>query len=131
MGTRCCIRASAQLPAPTPTTTTSTAFTLDLHNADASSDVEESPGDLLGTVLAHLFPNNAPQFHGDPGQRLLYSSPRYGELEIRLPSWPGETMKNEDAGVETEKKEKSNQAEEGGRLFAHHLWTAGMLLAGL
>lgn len=116
-------------PKTNPTITTSAAFAPDFHNADDSSDVEENPEDLFSTFLAHLFPDDAPQFHGDPGQHLLYSSSRYGELEIMVPSWPGENKKIEDTGLENEKKEGSNQAEVGRRLFAHHLWTAGMLVA--
>lgn len=115
-------------PKSNPTTIISTALAPDFHDADDSSDIEESPEDLFSSFLAHLFPDDAPQFHGDPGQHLRYSSPRYGELEIMVPSWPGET-KNEDAQTESEKKEGSHQAEEGRRLFAHHLWTAGMLVA--
>ncbi|KOC10477.1 hypothetical protein AFLA70_746g000301, partial [Aspergillus flavus AF70] len=43
---------------------------------------DESFEDLFGAFLAYLFPDDGTFFHGDPGQNILYSSPRYGALEI-------------------------------------------------
>jgi hypothetical protein len=121
-------------PAPrrnsTATTTTPAAPAPFFHDADGSRDVEESPEDLFGVFLPHLFPDDAPSFHGDPGQYLLYSSPRYGELEIMIPSYPGQTgKKSEEVAIGLEKKEGRNQAKEGRQLFAHFLWSAGMVVA--
>ncbi|EPS28915.1 hypothetical protein PDE_03861 [Penicillium oxalicum 114-2] len=98
-----------------------------------NSDVEESTEDLFSTFLPHLFPDDAPSFHGDPGQYLLYSSPRYGELEIMIPSYPGQSEKRSEevaAGLRgNEEKSGRNQTEEGRQLFAHFLWSAGMVVA--
>ncbi|PYH95540.1 hypothetical protein BO71DRAFT_428928 [Aspergillus ellipticus CBS 707.79] len=58
------------------------------------ADAEETPTrpeDLFGAFLPHLFPDDAPSYHGDPGQHLLYSSPRYGDLEIMVPSYPSQS----------------------------------------
>lgn len=122
-------------PAPrrnptTATTTTPAALAPDFHDANEIPDAKESPEDLFGAFLPHLFPDDTPSFHGDPGQHLLYSSPRYGELEIMIPSYPGQTgKKSEEVAIGLEKKDGGNQAEEGRQLFAHFLWSAGMVVA--
>jgi hypothetical protein len=48
-----------------------------------------------------------------------------------IPSYPDQTGKNsEDVTSGQEKKEdRANQADEGRRLFAHFLWSAGMVVA--
>jgi predicted nicotinamide N-methyase len=115
---------------PSTTSPTTAAPAPDFHDADGISDVEESPEDVFGAFLAHLFPDDAPSFHGDPGQYLLYSSPRYGELEIMIPSYPDQTgKKSEEVATGLDKKEGANQAEDGRQLFAHFLWSAGMVVA--
>jgi hypothetical protein len=75
--------------APRHNSTATTAPAPDFHDADGSSDVEEFQEDTFNAFLPHLFPDDLPSFHGDPGQNLFYSSPRYGELEIMIPSYPG------------------------------------------
>lgn len=84
---------------------------------DDNTENGESPEDLFGGSLPTLFPDDAPSFHGDPGQRLIYASPRYGPLEIMIPSYPGQ----EPSG--------SGNVEEGRKLFAHLLWSAAMVVA--
>lgn len=87
----------------------------------------EDPEDLFSAFLPHLFPDDAPSFHGDPGQRLLYSSPLYGDLEIMVPSYPGQSEKRSEeiaAGLSG-----NNEIEEGRKLFAHFLWSAAMVVA--
>lgn len=120
-------------PAPRrkPTTTTTPAAPApDFHDANEGSDAEESPEDLFSAFLPLLFPDDTPSFHGDPGQHLLYSSPRYGELEIMVPSYPGQSdKKSEEVAIGLEKKDGGNQAEKGRQLFAHFLWSAGMVVA--
>ncbi|KAJ5675715.1 hypothetical protein N7462_008612 [Penicillium macrosclerotiorum] len=107
-----------------------TALAPEFDDANESSDPEESQEDLFSAFLPHLFPDDAPSFHGDPGQRLIYTSPRYGELEIMVPSYPGQTRDNSEKGTNgPEKKDEGNQAEEGRKLFAHILWSAGMVVA--
>ncbi|KAL4878087.1 hypothetical protein BJY04DRAFT_229989 [Aspergillus karnatakaensis] len=74
------------------------------------TDAESEAEDLFTTFLPHLFPDEAPRFHGDPGECLLYASPRYGTLTIQLPSLPNKP---------------SNESS----LFAHFLWGAGLIIA--
>ncbi|KAE8348098.1 hypothetical protein BDV28DRAFT_113356 [Aspergillus coremiiformis] len=105
---------SSSLSAPPP----------DFHDEDSVED--ESPEDLFTAFLPHLFPDDAPSFHGDPGQHLLYSSPRYGDLEIMVPSYPNQS-KNRSEDRRT--SGKVNDVEEGRRLFAHFLWSAAMVVA--
>ncbi|KAJ5735089.1 uncharacterized protein N7483_000214 [Penicillium malachiteum] len=87
----------------------------DSQNAESFSD-EEAPEDHFETFLAHLFPDDVSSFHGVPGEHLLYSSPRYGDLDIMVPSYP-------------EKTEGSNTLDEDRQLQAHFLWSAGMIIA--
>ena len=84
-----------------------------------TTDNDESPEDLFGGSLPSLFPDDAPSFHGDPGQRLIYASPRYGPLEIMIPSYPGEESS----------QDRNGNVEEGRKLFAHLLWSAAMVVA--
>lgn len=88
---------------------------------------DDEPEDLFSAFLPHLFPDDAPSFHGDPGQRLLYTSPLYGDLEIMVPSYPGQSEKRTEeiaAGMS-----EKNEIEEGRKLFAHFLWSAAMVVA--
>ncbi|KAL2810421.1 hypothetical protein BJX63DRAFT_320327 [Aspergillus granulosus] len=88
-------------------------------------DVDESAEDLFSSSLSTMFPDDAPQFHGDPGQHLLYSSPRYGDITIMVPSYPGQSeSRNEEIGVG-----QVNEIDEARKLFAHILWSAGMVVA--
>ncbi|KAJ5212187.1 uncharacterized protein N7498_003833 [Penicillium cinerascens] len=103
----------------------------DLKDEDRDTEVEESPEDVFGAFLPHLSPDDAPSIHGDPGQRLLYSSPHYGDLEIMVPSYPGQSEKwTEEVAVGLQKSEDGvNHVEEGRKLFAHFLWSAAMVVA--
>jgi len=103
----------------------------DLKDEDHDIEVEESPEDVFGAFLPHLFPDDAPSFHGDPGQHLLYSSPHYGDLEIMVPSYPAQSEKRtEEVAAGLEKSEDGvNHVEEGRKLFAHFLWSAAMVVA--
>ncbi|KAJ5239436.1 hypothetical protein N7468_004055 [Penicillium chermesinum] len=98
---------------------------------DTDPDGEEDPEDLFSAFLPYLFPDDAPAFHGDPGQHLAYASPRYGDLEIMVPSYPAQSDKHsEEIAAGLEKKDgEVNQVEEGRRLFAHFLWSAAMVVA--
>ncbi|CAG8277012.1 unnamed protein product [Penicillium olsonii] len=103
------------------------APTPDFENEDIA---DESPEDLFGTFLPHLFPDDAPSFHGDPGQHLLYSSPRYGDLDIMVPSYPSSGNRNDEIGAGQPKADGSvNQVDAGRKLFAHFLWSAAMVVA--
>ncbi|KAK1147454.1 hypothetical protein N8T08_001536 [Aspergillus melleus] len=92
---------------------------------------DESPEDLFTSFLPHLFPDDAPSFHGDPGQQLLYSSPRYGNLEIMVPSYPNQSDKRSEeiAAGQVRPDGQVNEVEEGRKLFAHFLWSAAMVVA--
>ncbi|KAJ5236315.1 hypothetical protein N7489_006406 [Penicillium chrysogenum] len=87
-------------------------------------------GPLWG-ILTHLFLDDAPSFHGDPGQHLLYSSPRYGDLSIMVPSYPilSEKSSEEIAAGQAKPDGSVNQVDEGRKLFAHFLWGAAMVVA--
>jgi predicted nicotinamide N-methyase len=94
--------------------------------ADAEDVDDESAEDLFSSSLSTMFPDDAPQFHGDPGQHLLYSSPRYGDITIMVPSYPGQSEdRNQEDAAETE----ANEVDEVRKLFAHILWSAGMVVA--
>ncbi|PYH43910.1 putative nicotinamide N-methyltransferase [Aspergillus saccharolyticus JOP 1030-1] len=102
------------------------------NNDDASADAE----DLFTAFLPHLFPNDAPQFHGDPGQYLLYTSPRYGNLTIQVPSYPEQSgnasSATQDPGSEAPAfpiESDSSQLEKRRTLFAHILWSSGLVVA--
>jgi hypothetical protein len=89
---------------------------------------EEDQEDLFGAFLPHLFPDDAPVFHGDPGQHLLYSSPRYGNLNIMVPSHPSSSEKTTEEPGQKEHG-TAKQDPEGWALFAHFLWSAAMVVA--
>ncbi|KAE8145157.1 hypothetical protein BDV25DRAFT_76018 [Aspergillus avenaceus] len=101
----------------------------DFHDEDTVED--ESPEDVFAAFLPHIFPDDAPSFHGDPGQHLLYSSPRYGGLEIMVPSYPHQSQSRteETAPGLPGAGGKANDVEEGRKLFAHFLWSAAMVVA--
>ncbi|RDW57534.1 putative nicotinamide N-methyltransferase [Aspergillus mulundensis] len=118
-------------------TSTSSSFSAPpspIFSSDQCSDDEdEDPEDVFTAFISHLFPDDAPQFHGDPGQHLLYSSPRYGELEIMVPSYPSQSRSGELSQTVAEGLPRSdghaNPIEEGRKLFAHFLWSAGIVVA--
>lgn len=88
-----------------------------LPSHESDNDNDESPEDLFTSSLWNLFPDDAPSFHGDPGQCLRYASPRYGNLTIMVPSYPGQGGGG------------GNSVEQGRALFAHLLWSAAMVVA--
>ncbi|PYI07291.1 nicotinamide N-methyltransferase [Aspergillus sclerotiicarbonarius CBS 121057] len=106
---------------PLPLSSSPSAPRPDFVDPEGEADPDEDSEDLFAAFLPHLFPDDAPSFHGDPGQHLLYSSPRYGDLEIMVPSYPAQSERRPDNPV--------NQVEEGRKLFAHFLWSAGMVVA--
>ncbi|RAL00650.1 putative nicotinamide N-methyltransferase [Aspergillus ibericus CBS 121593] len=106
---------------PFPLSSSPSAPRPDFVDPEGDADPDEDSEDLFAAFLPHLFPDDAPSFHGDPGQHLLYSSPRYGDLEIMVPSYPDQSERRSDNPV--------NQVEEGRKLFAHFLWSAGMVVA--
>lgn len=100
--------------------------------AAEEEEVEEEVEDLFASVLPHLLPDDAPSFHGDPGQLLQYVSPLYGNLEILVPSYPGQSdSRNEEiaAGQRAPGDDKPSPIEAGRRLFAHFLWSAALVVA--
>ncbi|KAJ5130349.1 uncharacterized protein N7515_006388 [Penicillium bovifimosum] len=119
------------LPRRHYSTNTPSAPAPDLQNEDANEIEDESSEDLFGAFLPHLFPDDAPSFHGDPGQHLLYSSPRYGDLNIMVPSYPSSSEKRSEeiAAGQANPDGSVNQVDEGRKLFAHFLWSAAMVVA--
>ncbi|KAJ5266688.1 hypothetical protein N7478_009496 [Penicillium angulare] len=122
---------SARIPAlaPTPDRDQDSKPETEEEEDESSDDAE----DLFGAFLPHLFPDDAPSFHGDPGKHLLYSSPRYGELEIMVPSYPENNKSTDSSSAVTGQGNGNgngkNNAEEGRKLFAHFLWSSGMVVA--
>lgn len=97
---------------------------------DEDQELEESPEDVFGAFLPHLFPEDCPSFHGDPGQHLLYSSPRYGDLQIMVPSYPAQSSESTEVAAGPEHNNDGvSKVEEGRKLFAHLLWSAAMVVA--
>ncbi|OAA79746.1 hypothetical protein LEL_03232 [Akanthomyces lecanii RCEF 1005] len=85
----------------------SLANRISLPNADEHDD----PEDFFGSGLGSIFPDEAPNLHGDPGQTLIYKSPHLSEpLLLRLCNPTLETDRT---------------------LFSHYLWNASLLLAEL
>lgn len=111
---------------PTPSTP---APAPDLRDEDHNTEPEETPEDVFSAFLPHIFPDDAPTFHGDPGQHLLYSS-RWGDLTIMVPTYPGQNDKrSEEIAAGQTEKEEVNPVEAGRKLFAHFLWSAAMVVA--
>ncbi|KAJ5132293.1 hypothetical protein N7448_006451 [Penicillium atrosanguineum] len=98
---------------------------------DHNNELDENPEDVFEAFLSHLFPDDAPAFHGNPGQHLLYSSPHYGELEIMVPSYPAQSEnKSEEVAAGLEKDANGvNKVEEERQLFAHFLWSSALVVA--
>ena len=70
---------------------------------------EPTPEDILQDSLSALFSDDQQTSHGGIGNYLTYHSPRFGDIEIKVPS---------------------NPYDEGGRrLFAHYLWNAAIIAA--
>jgi EEF1A N-terminal glycine/lysine methyltransferase len=79
------------------------------------------------SFLPHIFPDDAPSFHGDPGQHLFYQSRPYGSPEIMISTYPGQS---EECTEEIAAGQSmNNDVEEGRKLFAHYLWSAAMVVA--
>lgn len=72
---------------------------------------EEEPEDLLFSSLATIFPDDAPNLHGDSHSSILYTSP-YLPLPLHL-------------------RLADPSADEDRKLFSHYLWNAALLLAEL
>ncbi|KAJ5655703.1 hypothetical protein N7507_007653 [Penicillium longicatenatum] len=116
------------LPRRNPTTPAAPAP--DLKDLTTESELEESPEDILESFIAHLFPDDAHAWHGDPGQHLLYSSPHYGDLEIAVPSYPEQSNKPSEKATEKEKVEDgANDVDNSRKLFAHFVWNSGLVVA--
>lgn len=110
------------------------------ESSSEEEDADEDAEDIFAAFLPHLLPDDAPQFHGDPGQFLRYKSPLYGPLAIMVPHYPSQ---NDDADSDrnintqiTDSKldpggsaSAANQVEEGRKLFAHFLWSAALVVA--
>jgi hypothetical protein len=73
-------------------------------------DRDDEPEDIFASAPGFLFPDDTRGIHGDPDSIVIYSSKRFGDIELR-------TADPED---ETER-----------RLFSHYLWNAGIKLAEL
>lgn len=95
-------------------------------------DFDEDPEDLFASFIQipHLFPDDVPHIHGDPGQHLIYSSPRYGDIQIMVPSYPGQSEdKSKEVIAVGPADDETARLEEERKLHAHFLWSAGMVVA--
>ncbi|KAJ5773485.1 hypothetical protein N7457_008381 [Penicillium paradoxum] len=103
------------LPRRNYPTNTPSAPTPEFQNEDVA-EIEESPEDLFGAFLPHLFPDDLPL---------------YGDLDIMVPSYPSSSEKrSEEIAAGQAKPDGSvNQVDEGRKLFAHFLWSAAMVVA--
>lgn len=94
-------------------------------------EVEETPEDFFEAFLPSLLPDDAPQFLGDPGQHLLYSSPSFGDLEIAVPSYPtlNRVTTEETATTQNTHADDTVPVQDGRTLFAHFVWSSGLVAA--
>jgi nicotinamide N-methyltransferase len=67
--------------------------------------------DIFSSSLSTLFTDDTQNSHGTPGSSIIYTSPRYGALTLRIPAHP--------------------DVEERRGLFAHYLWNASVVAADL
>jgi EEF1A N-terminal glycine/lysine methyltransferase len=67
--------------------------------------------DIFSSSLSTLFTDDIQNSHGVPGGSVIYTSPTYGVLTLRIPAHP--------------------DVEESRRLFAHHLWNASIIATDL
>lgn len=65
--------------------------------------------DFFSAGLGTLFSDDTQNSHGTPGDAVIYTSPLYGEITLKIPRHP--------------------DVEEGRKLFAHYLWNAGVVAA--
>lgn len=103
--------------------------TLNPDSKNEEDEIEESSEDIFSVFLPQLFPDDTPQFHGDPGQHLLYSSSRYGDLEIMVPSYPDTPSQSEGTAEQTNGDSHIAESDAGRKLFAHILWSAALVVA--
>ncbi|KAJ5653563.1 hypothetical protein N7490_000566 [Penicillium lividum] len=102
----------------------------DIQTEELEAELDEFSENIFESFLAHIFPDAAAPWHGDPGQHLLYSSARYGDLEIAIPSYPDQTNKNtEIATAQTTEQDDINRVDDGVKLCAHFLWSGALVIA--
>jgi hypothetical protein len=92
-------------------------------------DYDDDAEDIFSAFLPHLLPDDAPQFHGDPGQLLQYRSPLYGDLTVMVPQYPEKSGNWNGKSNPKDGDIIVNEVEEGRKLFAHMLWSSAMVVA--
>lgn len=112
----------------------STAQAPDLFGTHEDENKEnenyEDAEDIFAAFLPLLLPDDAPQFHGDPGQLLRYDSPLYGPLTIMIPHYPRKSEENKGTGARLGRDNQPiNEVDEGRKLYAHILWSSAMVVA--
>lgn len=83
---------------------------MSLHTRLIDPFPPQCPEDIFSSGIAALFQDPTLNQHGTPGSRIIYRSPRYGDIDLRLA--------DPDPGPDR-------------WLFAHYLWNAGLILAAL
>lgn len=74
----------------------------------ASEIPSSSPSEAQSNAVGLPIPDNIKTFHGSPGKSIIYSSRRFGDINLQL-------------------SEPENKDEH--RFFAHHIWNSGIQLA--
>ena len=67
-----------------------------------------SQEDIFNAGLDLLFPDDARVSHGDPGSYIIYTAPRFGDIQLKLADPEGADER---------------------LLFAHYLWNSSITLA--
>lgn len=116
------------LPRNNPSRALSGVDSKGLIEREEYDDYDNDAEDIFSAFLPHLLPDDAPQFHGDPGQLLQYRSELYGDLTIMVPQYP-EKSGNWNGKSVVAGNNIVNEVEEGRRLFAHMLWSSAMVVA--
>ncbi|KAK6534181.1 hypothetical protein TWF281_005514 [Arthrobotrys megalospora] len=79
-----------------------------ISELSSSADSDPEDLDIFESSLTTIF-NDVRNQHGEPGHYVAYASPKYGEIKLGL--------------ADIEKEQTS--------LFSHHLWNAGVEVAGM
>jgi hypothetical protein len=97
---------------PLPSSSTSDSSTCDPFSPSSTLDPSDSvlaPEDYLSTALGVIFPDDIINMHGDALCPVIYRSPQFGDIRLSLADPKGEETR---------------------RLFSHHVWNAGVQMAG-
>ncbi|KAI9806168.1 MAG: hypothetical protein M1826_004667 [Phylliscum demangeonii] len=95
-------------PLPSSRRSSSSSSSPCSSHSPSRSPSPETAEDIFSSSAGLLFPDQTRNQHGDPGSRLIYRSPRHGEIALQL---------------------AEPDAERERQLFAHYVWNAGLWMA--